>query len=86
LCHPDFGDAVNRWRAEVGDLPLTGDEIQIARKLFLNTAPAPIKQWRWRIAHSRLDDARFIISDPGWVYVGQPMMPDRGLPIHHLMI
>ena len=29
--HPDFGDAVNRWRAEAGDPPLTGDDIQIAR-------------------------------------------------------
>ena len=54
--HPDFGDAVNRWRAEAGDPPLTGDDIQIARKLSLNTGLAPIKQWRWRIAHSRPDD------------------------------
>ena len=79
--HPDFGDAVNRWRAEAGDPPLAGDDIQIARKLSLNTGLAPIKQWRWRIAHSRPDDPRFIISDLGWVYVGQPRMPGRGLHI-----
>ena len=77
--HPDFGDAVNRWWAEAGDPSLVGDDIQIARKLSLNTGLAPIKQWRWRIAHSRPDDPRFIISDLGWVYVGQPRMPGRGL-------
>jgi len=79
--HPDFGDAVNRWRAEAGDPPLTGDDIQTARKLSRNTGLAPIRQWRWRIAHSRPDDPRFIISDLGWVYVGQPRMPGRGLHI-----
>jgi hypothetical protein len=79
--HPDFGDAVNRWRADAGDPPLTGDDIQIARKLSLNTGLAPMRQWRWRIAHSRLDDPRFIISDLGWVYVGQPRLPGRGLYI-----
>jgi hypothetical protein len=79
--HPDFGDAVNRWRAEAGDPTLAGDDIQIARKLSLNTGLAPIKQWRWRIAHSRPDAPRFIISDLGWVYVGQPRMPGRGLYI-----
>ena len=78
---PGFGDAVNRWRAEAGDPPLTGDDIQIARKLSLNTGLAPIKHWRWRIAHSRPADPRFIISDLGWVYVGQPGMPGRGLHI-----
>jgi len=77
--HPDFGDAVNRWRAEVGDSKLTGDDVQIARKLSLNIGLAPIRQWRWRIAHSRPGDPRFIISDLGWVYVGQPRMPGRGL-------
>jgi hypothetical protein len=79
--HPAFGDAVNRWRAEAGDPPLTGDDIQIARKLSLNTGLAIIKQWRWRIVHSRLDDPRFIISDLGWVYVGQPGMRGRGLHV-----
>jgi Protein of unknown function (DUF4238) len=78
---PGFGDAVNRWRAEAGDPPLNGDAVQIARKLSLNTGLAPIKQWRWRIAHSRPGEPRFIISDLGWVYVGQPGMPGRGLHI-----
>jgi hypothetical protein len=78
---PDFGGAVNRWRAVAGDPPLTGDDIQIARKLSLSTALAPIKQWRWRMAHSRPDDPRFIISDLGWVYVGQPRMRGCGLYI-----
>jgi hypothetical protein len=78
---PGFDAAINRWRAEAGDPPLTGDGIQIARKLSLNTGLAPIKQWRWRIAHSRPDDYRFIISDLGWVYVGQPRMSGRGLHI-----
>ena len=73
--HPDFGDAVNRWRAEVGDPPLAGDDIRIARKLSLSTALAPIKQWRWRMAHSRPDDARFIISD-----LGGCMSVSRGCP------
>jgi hypothetical protein len=39
--HPDFGDAVNRWRAEGGDPPLAGDDIQIARELSLSTSTSP---------------------------------------------
>jgi hypothetical protein len=79
--HPDFADAVNRWRAEAGDPPLAGDDIQIARKLSLDTGLAPIRRWRWRIVHSRPGDPRYIISDLGWVYIGQPRMPGRGLHI-----
>ncbi|MBC3843729.1 DUF4238 domain-containing protein [Streptacidiphilus sp. 4-A2] len=78
---PGFGDAVNRWRAEAGGTPLTGDDIQIARRLSLNTSLAPIKQWRWRIAHSRPADPRFIISDLGWVYIGQQGISGRSLHI-----
>ena len=79
--HPDFADAVNRWRTEAGVPLLAGDDVQIARKLSRNTGLVPIAQWRWRIAHSRPDDPRFIISDLGWAYVGQPRMPGRGLHI-----
>ena len=36
-------------------------------------------QWRWRIAHSRPGETRFIISDPRRVYPADPRMIGRGL-------
>jgi hypothetical protein len=29
--HPDFGDAANCWRAELGMPVVTGDEVQVER-------------------------------------------------------
>ena len=77
--HPGFGDAVNRWRAAAGDPPLVGDDVQIARTEFLNTGPAPMAQYRWRVAHSRPGQTRFIISDLGWVYLGDQGRAGRGI-------
>lgn len=76
--HPEFAGAVNRWRADAGLPPLAGDDVQIARLAFLNTGVVPMAQWRWRIAHSRPGDTRFIISDLGWTYVSQQGMAGRG--------
>jgi hypothetical protein len=72
--HPGFRDAVNRWRADAGDQPLAGDDVQIARLTSLNTGLVPMTQWRWRIAHSRPGETRFIISDLGWAYLADPEM------------
>ena len=77
--HPGFGDAVNRWRADAGLPPLVGDDVQIARLAFLNAGVVPMAQWRWRIAHSRPGETRFIISDLGWVYLADPRMTGRGI-------
>jgi hypothetical protein len=74
---PGFGDAVNRWRAEAGEQPLAGDDVQIARLVFLNNGLLPMAQFRWRIAHSGPGENRFIISDLGWTYVG-----DKGMAGH----
>jgi hypothetical protein len=76
--HPEFAGAVNRWRADAGLPLLAGDDVQIARLAFLNTGVVPMAQWRWRIAHSRPGDTRFIISDLGWTYVSQQGMAGRG--------
>jgi hypothetical protein len=77
--HPGFGDAVNRWRAAAGEQPLVGDDVQIARLAFLSTGPAPMAQYRWRIAHSRPGETQFIINDLGWVYLGDQGMAGRGI-------
>lgn len=69
--HPEFGDAVNRWRTAAGETPLVGDDVQIARLVYLDNGLVPITQWRWRISHSRPGETRFIVSDLGWVYVGE---------------
>jgi hypothetical protein len=77
--HPDFGDAVNRWRAEVGQTPIAGDAVQVARLVFLNNGLVPLGEFRWRIAHSRPEAPRFIVNDLGWMYVSDPGMRGRGL-------
>jgi hypothetical protein len=79
--HPKFGDAVNRWRTAAGEMPLAGDDVQIARLVFLNNGLVPMAQWRWRIAHSRPGETRFIINDLGWVYMGEQGKAGRGLHI-----
>jgi hypothetical protein len=77
--HPEFGDAVNRWRAAAGEQPLVGDDVQIARLAFLNAGVVPMARWRWRIAHSRPGETRFIINDLGWVYLSDRGKAGRGL-------
>lgn len=77
--HPDFGDAVNRWRAEVGQAPIAGDAVQVARLVFSNNGLVPLGEFRWRIGHSRQEAPRFIVNDLGWMYVSDPGMRGRGL-------
>jgi hypothetical protein len=79
--HPDFADAVNRWRAEVGQPPIAGDAVQVARLVFLDNGLAPLGQFRWRIAHSRPEAPRFIVNDLAWMYVADPGMRGRGLVV-----
>ena len=35
--------------------------------------------WRWRVLHSPADAPRFMITDRGWMYVGQEDWPTHGL-------
>jgi hypothetical protein len=35
--------------------------------------------WRWRVLHSPADAPRFMITDRGWMYVGQEDKTTHGL-------
>lgn len=77
--HPDFADAVNRWRAELGMPPVTGDLVQIDRVSLLSKGLKQVEGFRWRIVHRPAFGPRFIINDRTWTYIGQQDRPGRGL-------
>ena len=65
----------------VGQPPVAGDAVQVARLVFLDNGLAPLGQFRWRIAHSRPEAPRFIVNDLAWMYVADPGMRGRGLVV-----
>lgn len=77
--HPDFADAVNRWRAELGMLPVTGDLVQVDRVSLLSKGLKQVEGFRWRIVHRPASGPRFVINDRTWTYIGQQDRPGRGL-------
>lgn len=77
--HPEFGDAVNRWRTEL-DMPLVaGDQVHLERLDILGRAHLQVRGFRWRFVHSPPDAHRFILNDRGWVYFGEQDRPGRAL-------
>jgi hypothetical protein len=56
-----------------------GDEMQYARVLALRNQLPVLPTWRWRVLHSPADAPRFMITDRGWMYVGQEDWPTHGL-------
>jgi len=77
--HPDFAEAVNRWRTELGMPGVCGDELQVERVAVLNRGLELVKGLRWRFAHSPAIGPRFVLNDRGWSYIGQQDRPGRGL-------
>jgi hypothetical protein len=53
--------------------------VQYARVLALGNQRPVMPTWRWRVLHSPADTPRFMITDRGWVYVGQEDWPTHGL-------
>ncbi|HUZ53876.1 MAG TPA: hypothetical protein VMU94_15305 [Streptosporangiaceae bacterium] len=56
-----------------------GDDVQYERVLALRNQLPVLPTWRWRVLHSPADAPRFMITDRGWVYVGQEDWPTHGL-------
>jgi hypothetical protein len=46
--HPDFAEAVNRWRAEFGMPTVTGDQVQVDRVALLGRGLKLMEGFRWR--------------------------------------
>jgi hypothetical protein len=64
--HPDFAEAVNRWRAEFGMPTVTGDQVQVDRVALLGSGIKLMEGFRWRIVHRPAFGPRFVINDRGW--------------------
>jgi hypothetical protein len=77
--HPDFGAAVNRWRAELGMRLVTGDEVHVERVSVLTRGLKLVEGFRWRFVHSPAFGPRLVLNDRGWSYIGQQDWPGRGL-------
>lgn len=77
--HPDFAEALNRWRAARDEPPVTGDDIQADRVRYLCATLSFVRDLRWRFLHSPQRAHPFILSDRGWTYVGQTGRRGRGL-------
>jgi len=77
--HPDFAEAVNRWRDEQGMGPVTGDDVQLARVGSLAEGLKLVQGFRWRFVHSPASGPPFILNDRGWSYIGEQDRPGRGL-------
>ena len=77
--HPDFADAVKRWRTELGMPLVTGDQVQVERVSVLTRGMELVEGFRWRFVHHPALGPRFVLNDRGWSYVGQQDRPGRGL-------
>ncbi len=77
--HPSFEAVVADHQARQGKPAPQGDDVQYARVLALGNQRPVMSAWRWRVLHSPADAPRFMITDRGWMYVGQEDWPTHGL-------
>jgi hypothetical protein len=77
--HPSFEDVAADYQARQGQAALIGDDVQWARVAALRNQLPELRKWRWRVLHSPSDAPRFMITDRGWMYVGQEDWPTHGL-------
>jgi Protein of unknown function (DUF4238) len=77
--HPSFADVAADYQTRNGlPVPL-GDDLQYARMTALLNQLPVLRTWRWRVLHSPADVSRFMITDRGWMYVGQEDKTTHGL-------
>jgi len=77
--HPDFADAVNRWRTELGMPLVTGDQVQVQRVSVLTRGLKLVQGFRWRFVHRPAFRPRFVLNDRGLV-LHRPARPPRPRP------
>ena len=77
--HPSFEDVAADHQVRQCMPALQGDDVQYARVLTLGNQRPVMPAWRWRVLHSPADAPRFMITDRGWMYVGQEDWPTHGL-------
>jgi len=77
--HPSFEDVAADHQARQGLPALQGDNVHYARVLALRNQLPVLPAWRWRVLHNPADAPRFMITDRGWMYVGQEDWPTHGL-------
>jgi hypothetical protein len=77
--HPSFEAVAADHQARHGMPALQGDSVQYARVLALGNQRPVMPTWRWRVLHCPADTPRFMITDRGWMYVGQEDWPTHGL-------
>lgn len=63
--HPDFADAVKRWRTELGMPLVTGDQVQVERVSVLTRGMELVEGFRWRFVHRPAFGPRIVLNDRG---------------------
>jgi hypothetical protein len=77
--HLSFEDMAADHQARQGQAALQGDDVQYARVIAVLNQLPELPKWRWRVLHSPADAHRLMITDRGWMYVGQEDWPTHGL-------
>jgi Protein of unknown function (DUF4238) len=77
--HPSFEALAAAHQARQGQAAPRGDAVQYTRVLARGNQLPVLPTWRWRVLHSPADAPRFMITDRGWMYVGQEDRPTDGL-------
>lgn len=77
--HPSFEAIAAEWQRQRGAPPPLGDEVQLMRIKGISSQLAQLSTWRWRILHVPDDVPRLMITDRGWIYVGEPDRADHSL-------
>jgi hypothetical protein len=77
--HPSFQAIADEWQLAHGAPPPLDDQLQYMREEGYVNQPALLATWRWRVLHVPEDGPRFMITDRGWMYVGQQDRLGRGL-------
>ena len=77
--HPSFEAVAADHQTRHGLVAPQGDDVQYMRLFALRNQLPVLPTWRWRVLHSPSDAPRFMITDRGWVYVGQEDWLSHGL-------
>jgi hypothetical protein len=77
--HPTFEAIAADHQISQGQAAPEGDDLQYMRLIGLGNQLPLLPTWRWRVLHSPADGPRFMITDRGWMYVGQEDSTSYGL-------